>query len=83
MGRCFWTDLHLSSLSPGSVFTPLHLVVAAEHGPGRNRCPYLGDEWGERAVGYFRRVKKLFDPCNVLNPGVLFACEPITAHYDF
>ncbi|MDO4569929.1 MAG: FAD-binding and (Fe-S)-binding domain-containing protein [Planctomycetia bacterium] len=61
----------------------LHLVVdkydgslKAEHGTGRNMAPFVAYEWGEELFGMMRDVKKLFDPTNILNPGVIFNDDP-------
>ena len=55
-----------------------HLVVErhdgslkAEHGTGRNVAPFVEHEWGERAYGLMRELKRLFDPDGLLNPGVI------------
>ncbi|MFW6180342.1 MAG: FAD-binding oxidoreductase [Spirochaetota bacterium] len=57
-------------------------TLVAEHGMGRNRCPYLGWEWGD--VGrYLGRIKALFDPRGLLNPGTLFRCRDITRDFSF
>lgn len=39
------------------------------HGDGRLRTPYLGKLYGDDAVELFVKVKKIFDPYNVFNPG--------------
>lgn len=46
--------------------------LKAEHGTGRNMAPFVKYEWGEEAFGLMREVKNLFDPKNLLNPGVIF-----------
>ena len=60
-----------------------HLVVdkydgslKAEHGTGRNMAPFVAKEWGEKAFGVMKEVKHLFDPDNLLNPGVIFNDDP-------
>jgi glycolate oxidase len=53
-------------------------TITAEHGMGRLRAPYLEREWGARIVGYMRRVKAIFDPDDVLNPGVMFSDADVT-----
>ena len=45
--------------------------LKAEHGTGRNMAPFVEREWGAVATNAMRRVKKLLDPENLLNPGVL------------
>ena len=50
--------------------------LKAEHGTGRNMAPFVKAEWGEKAYSYMKRVKRLFDPQNILNPGVIFNDDP-------
>ena len=45
--------------------------LKAEHGTGRNMAPFVKKEWGEKAHDIMKRIKKLIDPQNILNPGVL------------
>lgn len=53
--------------------------LKAEHGTGRNMAPYVEMEWGKQATDLMRQIKKLFDPANLLNPGVILNDDP-TAH---
>jgi D-lactate dehydrogenase len=50
--------------------------LKGEHGTGRNMAPFVALEWGERAHGIMRRVKGLFDPGGLLNPGVVLNDDP-------
>ncbi len=50
--------------------------LKAEHGTGRNMAPFVSYEWGEKAYGIMKRVKDLFDPERLLNPGVIFNDDP-------
>jgi D-lactate dehydrogenase len=50
--------------------------LKAEHGTGRNMAPFVKYEWGEKAYDLMKRVKKLFDPDGILNPGVIFNDDP-------
>ena len=50
--------------------------LKAEHGTGRNMAPYVEMEWGAEAYGLMRQIKKLFDPKNLLNPGVVINSNP-------
>ncbi len=50
--------------------------LKAEHGTGRNMAPFVKKEWGEKAWGFMRRIKQLFDPNGILNPGVIFNNDP-------
>ena len=45
--------------------------LKAEHGTGLNMAPFVKYEWGEKLYGYMKEVKKIFDPENILNPGVI------------
>lgn len=45
--------------------------LKAEHGTGRNMAPFVETEWGSDIYQLMREVKYLFDPENILNPGVL------------
>ncbi|MCW2282827.1 D-lactate dehydrogenase [Rhodoblastus acidophilus] len=45
--------------------------LKAEHGTGRNMAPFVEREWGKAATDVMRRVKKLLDPQNLFNPGVV------------
>lgn len=51
--------------------------LKAEHGTGRNMAPFVRIEWGADAYDVMCRVKKLFDPENRLNPGVIFNDDPL------
>jgi FAD/FMN-containing dehydrogenase len=53
-------------------------TITAEHGMGRLRAPYLKLEWDEALYGYMREVKTIFDPHDILNPGVMFNEGSIT-----
>jgi len=44
--------------------------ISGEHGEGRIRGPYLRRQYGEEIYGLFEQTKKIFDPHNILNPGV-------------
>ena len=50
--------------------------LKAEHGTGRNMAPFVELEWGREAYRLMRRIKDLFDPANLLNPGVIINPDP-------
>lgn len=50
--------------------------LKAEHGTGRNMAPFVRYEWGNDAFELMKSVKQLFDPKNLLNPGVIFNDDP-------
>ncbi len=45
--------------------------LKAEHGTGRNMAPFVKYEWGEKAYSMMKKIKSIFDPDNILNPGVI------------
>ncbi|NOX64905.1 MAG: 4Fe-4S dicluster domain-containing protein [Chlorobi bacterium] len=45
--------------------------LKAEHGTGRNMAPFVKYEWGEKAYEMMKKIKEIFDPENILNPGVI------------
>lgn len=50
--------------------------LKAEHGTGRNMAPYVELEWGSQATQLMRELKTLFDPQQLLNPGVILNEDP-------
>jgi D-lactate dehydrogenase len=50
--------------------------LKGEHGTGRNMAPFVEMEWGRQAYAYMVRLKKAFDPENLLNPGVIINDNP-------
>ncbi|MBL8030888.1 MAG: FAD-binding oxidoreductase [Candidatus Doudnabacteria bacterium] len=43
--------------------------ITAEHNDGIVRTPFLRQQFGEEMVGLFEKVKNIFDPKNIFNPG--------------
>jgi D-lactate dehydrogenase len=50
--------------------------LKAEHGTGRNMAPYVEMEWGIEAYEIVKRIKNIFDPRHLLNPGVVINQNP-------
>ncbi|MET0015138.1 MAG: FAD-binding and (Fe-S)-binding domain-containing protein [Sedimenticola sp.] len=50
--------------------------LKAEHGTGRNIAPFVEMEWGSDAYRLMWQIKRLFDPDNLLNPGVILNDDP-------
>ncbi|MBT4393669.1 MAG: FAD-binding oxidoreductase, partial [Acidiferrobacteraceae bacterium] len=46
--------------------------VSAEHGIGLEKKAYLGISRTPEEMEIMRRIKTLFDPNNILNPGKIF-----------
>jgi FAD/FMN-containing dehydrogenase/Fe-S oxidoreductase len=58
-------------------------VMSGEHGDGRVRGPLLERFFGPELMRCFREIKAVFDPQNILNPGMETGggpIETITAH---
>jgi len=45
--------------------------LKAGHGTGRNMAPFVELEWGKQGLLLMQQIKQLFDPKNLLNPGVI------------
>ncbi|MCX6238873.1 MAG: FAD-binding and (Fe-S)-binding domain-containing protein [Bacteroidia bacterium] len=50
--------------------------LKAEHGTGRNMAPFVEMEWGKEAYELMKQIKNVFDPQNLLNPGVILNVDP-------
>jgi D-lactate dehydrogenase len=50
--------------------------LKAEHGTGRNMAPFVEMEWGSEAFHLMKQIKDIFDPENLLNPGVILNSDP-------
>jgi hypothetical protein len=44
--------------------------TSGEHNDGRLRAPYLEKLYGPELYAVFQKVKTIFDPYGILNPGV-------------
>jgi glycolate oxidase len=50
--------------------------ISGEHGIGLSKQPYIGLNLDQATLTLSRRLKKFFDPHNILNPGKMFPPEP-------
>ena len=52
----------------------LHLggTISGEHGVGITKAPYLAKEIGNVEMNLMKKIKTLFDPNEILNPGKIF-----------
>lgn len=46
--------------------------ISGEHGVGITKAPFLDQELDPVAIGAMKKIKQLFDPNNILNPGKIF-----------
>jgi glycolate oxidase len=51
-------------------------TMSGEHGIGLSKAPYLGMELTDEVMTAMKKVKHLFDPNNILNPGKIFPATP-------
>lgn len=51
--------------------------LKAEHGTGRNMAPFVEQEWGKTAYEVMKQIKAIFDPKDLLNPGVILNNDPL------
>jgi glycolate oxidase len=47
-------------------------TLSGEHGIGISKAPYLGLEQSEELIALEERIKSVFDPKGILNPGKIF-----------
>jgi glycolate oxidase len=52
-------------------------TLSGEHGVGITKAPYLYMELEETAIALMEKIKAVFDPNNILNPGKIF---PLTGN---
>jgi len=64
-GKALYLDLARQALAWGG-------TVAAEHGIGKLKKPFLRLMYGADGIAAMRAVKQVFDPAGLLNPGTLF-----------
>ena len=50
--------------------------LKGEHSTGRNMAPFVELEWGPQAYALMWEIKAIFDPDNILNPGVILNDDP-------
>jgi D-lactate dehydrogenase len=56
--------------------------LKAEHGTGRAIASFVELEWGTTAYRVMHRIKAMFDPEGLLNPGVLLNADPQVHVHD-
>ena len=54
-----------------------HGSLSGEHGDGRIRAPFLKEQFGEVVYQYLVDLKRVFDPNNLFNPGVILSDRSI------
>ena len=54
--------------------------LSGEHGDGQSRGELLVKMYGAEVVGAFERMKEIFDPANMMNPGKVVAPYPLDSN---
>jgi glycolate oxidase len=54
-------------------------TISGEHGVGITKAPYIGMEIGIQEIALMKRIKALFDPNGILNPGKIFYGKDLNA----
>ncbi len=52
--------------------------LKAEHGTGRMMAPFVERQFGPELYAIMVKIKSVFDPSNVLNPGVLISSDALS-----
>ncbi|MFS0896986.1 FAD-binding and (Fe-S)-binding domain-containing protein [Mycolicibacterium litorale] len=55
-------------------------TLSGEHGDGRARSQLLPEMYSPTIMAAFSKFKQLFDPTNILNPGMIVDPESVTEH---
>jgi FAD/FMN-containing dehydrogenase len=50
-------------------------TITAEHGDGLARSEFIKQQYGPKNYEAFKRIKKYFDPTNILNPGKIISTK--------
>ena len=66
-----------------TVIDRFHGSICGEHGDGRVRAEFLPKLYGPEMYDLFKKTKQLFDPDNILNPGVKISTVSFTTNIDF
>jgi glycolate oxidase len=48
-------------------------TLSGEHGVGLTKAPYIAMELGPIEIEVMKKIKRVLDPNNILNPGKIFA----------
>ncbi|MCL4511295.1 MAG: anaerobic glycerol-3-phosphate dehydrogenase subunit C [Bacteroidetes bacterium] len=57
-------------------------TLSGEHGDGFLRTPFLSRLYGEEVYSLFRKVKEIFDPKGILNPGKIIGEQGTSIVHD-
>ncbi|MEM9051430.1 MAG: FAD-binding and (Fe-S)-binding domain-containing protein [Bacteroidota bacterium] len=57
--------------------------LSGEHGDGRVRAEFIPKMVGEKNYQLFRRIKQIWDPQNMFNPGKIVDADPMDADFRY
>jgi FAD/FMN-containing dehydrogenase/Fe-S oxidoreductase len=57
--------------------------LSGEHGDGRVRAEFIPDMIGEKNYALLKRIKKIWDPTNIFNPGKIVDPDPMDADFRY
>ena len=52
-------------------------ILSGEHGLGRVKQPFVDRAYDPPTLDAMRRIKRAFDPNNIMNPGAMWPTEPL------
>ncbi|MDE2768233.1 MAG: FAD-binding protein [Chloroflexota bacterium] len=55
-------------------------ILSGEHGLGRVKQPFIDRAYDPPTLDAMRRIKRAFDPDNIMNPGAMWPTGPMEAH---
>ena len=56
-------------------------ILSGEHGLGRVKQPFVDRAYDPPTLGAMRRIKRAFDPNNIMNPGAMWPTEPLVTDH--
>lgn len=57
--------------------------LSGEHGDGRVRAPFIKEMYGDRIYSEFRKLKSIWDPHHIFNPGKIVDAPPMNEYLRF
>ena len=57
-------------------------ILSGEHGLGRVKQPFVDRAYDPPTLNAMRRIKRAFDPDNLMNPGAMWPTEPLATHRE-
>jgi FAD/FMN-containing dehydrogenase/Fe-S oxidoreductase len=74
---------HDISLASARLVKKYNGSLSGEHGDGRVRAPFIKEMFGDRIYGEFRKLKSIWDPHHIFNPGKIVDALPMNEYLRF